>query len=72
MYLVGYFVYSAFAFLVAFGNFPGLLVGRFIQGVAGSAFLSVAGGSVTDMWAGPKVGRVGSGTRPLPSFLLSM
>ena len=42
----------------AFGNFPGLLVGRFIQGVAGSAFLSVAGGSVTDMWAGNKVGRV--------------
>lgn len=57
IYVIGYFIYSCFSFLVAFGNFPGLLVGRFIQGVAGSAFLSVAGGSVSDLWAGPKVGR---------------
>ncbi|KAK9899949.1 MFS general substrate transporter [Cystobasidium minutum MCA 4210] len=57
IYVIGYFIYSCFSFLVAFGNFPGLLVGRFIQGVAGSAFLSVAGGSVSDLWTGPKVGR---------------
>lgn len=57
VYLIGYFVFSCFSFLVAFGNFPGILVGRFIQGFAGSAFLSVAGGSVSDLWAGNKVGR---------------
>jgi MFS family permease len=60
IYIIGYFVYTAFSFLVAFGNLPGLLIGRFLQGVAGSAFLSVVGGSVTDMWIGTKVGKVGS------------
>jgi len=57
VYLIGYFIFSCFGFLVAFGNFPGILVGRFIQGFAGSAFLSVAGGSVSDLWAGNRVGR---------------
>ena len=58
IYLFGYLIFFAFGFLPAFGNFPGLLAGRFIQGVSGSAFLSVAGGSVTDLWVGNEIGRV--------------
>jgi len=57
IYIIGFFFFFAFSFLVAFGNFAGFLVGRFIQGLAGSAFLSVSGGTVTDLWSGTKVGR---------------
>lgn len=45
VYNIGFFFFFAFSWLVAFGNFAGVLVGRFIQGLAGSAFLSVAGGT---------------------------
>ena len=56
IYIIGYFLYGCFSFLVAFGNFGGVLAGRAIQGLAGSAFLSVAGGSVSDLWIGQQVG----------------
>jgi hypothetical protein len=32
-----------------------ILVFRFLLGTAGASFLSVAGGSIADMFAGPKV-----------------
>lgn len=57
IFLIGYFVYAALQFLSAFGNLPGFMIGRFLQGLAGSAFLSVTGGSVTDMWVGQQVSR---------------
>ena len=37
-------------------NIQTLLIARFLNGFAGSAFLSVAGGSVGDMWAGRDLG----------------
>lgn len=33
-------------------NMPTMLVGRFFDGFAGSAFLSVAGGTVSDLFSG--------------------
>ena len=37
-------------------NIETMLVGRFFNGLAGSAFLSVAGGTVGDMFAGHELG----------------
>ncbi|GAA5997332.1 MFS transporter [Rhodotorula paludigena] len=57
VYFIGFALYIIFNFLVAFSNNIGaLLVGRFLAGAAGSAFLSVAGGTVADLFRPHEVG----------------
>ncbi|KAF7322160.1 RNA polymerase II-associated protein [Mycena kentingensis (nom. inval.)] len=56
IYRVSYILLVLLAFPIVFApNIAVLLVFRFLQGMAGASFLSVAGGSVADMFAGPKV-----------------
>jgi MFS family permease len=51
IYLWSFAAFFLLGFPVAFANHIAiLLVFRFCSGAAGSAFLSVAGGSITDMW----------------------
>lgn len=57
VYLAGFFLFLMFNFLVAFApNTASFLIGRFLTGAAGSAFLSVAGGTVSDIFAPNQVG----------------
>jgi len=57
VYFVGFALYIAFNFMVAFSNnIVCLLIGRFLGGAAGSAFLSVAGGTVADVFKPSEVG----------------
>ncbi|KAI5478283.1 MFS transporter [Pseudohyphozyma bogoriensis] len=57
IYVIAYFFFVAFNFQVAFAhNIETWIIGRFLCGLAGSAFLSVAGGSVSDMFAPHQVG----------------
>ncbi|KAJ7049930.1 major facilitator superfamily domain-containing protein [Mycena amicta] len=56
IYRISYVLLVLFGFPVAFApNLAVLIVFRFLQGMAGASFLSVAGGSVADMFAGPEV-----------------
>ncbi|SCV68711.1 BQ2448_832 [Microbotryum intermedium] len=56
IYLVSYGVFIAFNFQVAFAhNLATWLIGRFFCGMFASPFLSVAGGSVTDLFAPAEV-----------------
>ncbi|KZT01401.1 MFS general substrate transporter [Laetiporus sulphureus 93-53] len=56
IYCVSYFLFWVFTWPVAFPpNIATYLVFRFITGFCGSAFLSVAGGSVSDMFVNEKV-----------------
>lgn len=51
IYLVSYFFFVAFNIQVAVSqNIQTFLIGRFLGGCAGAAFLSVAGGSVSDLF----------------------
>ncbi|GAA5969102.1 hypothetical protein JCM11641_007470 [Rhodosporidiobolus odoratus] len=51
-YVIGFGLFTIFQFLVAFSNnAAALLLGRFFAGCCGSAFLSVVGGSVADLFA---------------------
>ncbi|KAM0755473.1 MFS general substrate transporter, partial [Meredithblackwellia eburnea MCA 4105] len=57
IYNCSYFFFFCFNMLVAFSpNIGAWLVGRFLGGVAGAAFLSVAGGSVADVFAPHSIG----------------
>ncbi|KAI5807347.1 major facilitator superfamily domain-containing protein [Peziza echinospora] len=56
------FIYS-FLFFIIFlipcaeaHNMATLLIGRFLNGFAGSAFMSVSGGAIGDMWFGSELG----------------
>lgn len=52
IYLVAFGSFFLLNFPVAFANHISIfLIFRFLTGFAGSAFLSIAGGSVSDMWA---------------------
>ncbi|KAF7305789.1 RNA polymerase II-associated protein [Mycena chlorophos] len=56
IYRVSYILLVIIAFPIAFApNLAVFLVFRFLQGMAGASFLSVAGGSVADMFVGPAV-----------------
>ncbi|SGY31884.1 BQ5605_C002g01269 [Microbotryum silenes-dioicae] len=56
IYFVSYGVFIAFNFQVAFAhNLATWLIGRFFCGMFASPFLSVAGGTVTDLWAPDQV-----------------
>ncbi|THH04362.1 hypothetical protein EW145_g5577 [Phellinidium pouzarii] len=56
VYWVSYFLFFVFSFPVAFApNITVFLIFRFIGGFAGSAFLSVAGGSVGDLFSNESV-----------------
>lgn len=51
IYLISFAAFFLLGFPVAFANnLPVFLLFRFLSGFAGSAFLSVAGGSISDMW----------------------
>lgn len=51
IYLIAFGSFFLFNFPVAFANHISVfLIFRFLTGFAGSAFLSIAGGSVSDMW----------------------
>ncbi|KAK9450728.1 major facilitator superfamily domain-containing protein [Limtongia smithiae] len=57
IYLVSFFFYLAFQFPVAFGhNIVSILVNRLLSGLSGSAFMSVAGGTVSDMFSKSQLG----------------
>lgn len=57
VYLISWFFFTAFNIQVAVAqNTATYLIGRFLGGFAGSAFLSVAGGSVTDLFRPQVVG----------------
>ncbi|KAJ6498747.1 major facilitator superfamily domain-containing protein [Mycena sanguinolenta] len=56
IYRISYVLLILLSFPVVFApNLAVALVFRFLLGMAGASFLSVAGGSVADMFAGPKV-----------------
>lgn len=51
IYLIAFGMFFLLSFPVAFANnLPVFFIFRFLTGFAGSAFLSVAGGTVSDMW----------------------
>ncbi|KAM0793435.1 hypothetical protein ACM66B_000880 [Microbotryomycetes sp. NB124-2] len=51
IYNLSWFFFVCFNILVAFSpNAPAYFIGRFLSGAAGSAFLSVAGGTVSDLF----------------------
>jgi multidrug resistance protein len=51
IYIVGYIFFTIWLFPCAFGqNIQTILIARFLDGFSGSAFLSVAGGTVGDMF----------------------
>ncbi|GAA6032025.1 hypothetical protein JCM8097_003393 [Rhodosporidiobolus ruineniae] len=57
VYFVGFSLFLIFQFMAAFANnIACLIIGRFLAGASGSAFLSVAGGSVADMFRPHEVG----------------
>lgn len=57
VYFIGFGCFTIFQFMSAFANnIACLLIGRFLSGACGSAFLSVAGGSVADLFAPASVG----------------
>lgn len=54
VYIVSFTAFWLLGFPVAFANNAAVfLIFRFLTGFAGSAFLSVAGGTVSDLWKGP-------------------
>ncbi|KAJ7049929.1 MFS general substrate transporter [Mycena amicta] len=56
IYRISYVLLVILGFPIAFApNLAVFLVFRFLQGMAGASFLSVAGGSVADMFVGPQV-----------------
>ncbi|EJD05266.1 MFS transporter [Fomitiporia mediterranea MF3/22] len=56
VYWVSYFLFVVFSFPVAFApNIVVFLIFRFVSGFVGSAFLSVAGGSVSDLFTNDAV-----------------
>lgn len=57
VYFAGFGIFLAFNFGVAFANnIATLLICRFFAGAAGSAFLSVAGGTIADIFLPHEVG----------------
>ncbi|GAA5856336.1 hypothetical protein JCM8547_000876 [Rhodosporidiobolus lusitaniae] len=57
VYIIGFGCFLIFQFMCAFANNAAtLLIGRFLAGASGSAFLSVAGGSVADLFRPAEVG----------------
>ncbi|GAA6006686.1 hypothetical protein JCM10207_005020 [Rhodosporidiobolus poonsookiae] len=57
VYQIGFTLFFIFQFMCAFANGPAtLIIGRFLAGSSGSAFLSVAGGSVADLFKPAEVG----------------
>ncbi|KAI0301206.1 MFS general substrate transporter [Multifurca ochricompacta] len=57
IYRVSFTFFFVFAFPVAFApNIAIFLLFRFVTGLCGAAFLSVAGGSISDMFSNAKVG----------------
>lgn len=57
IYICAFVCFVAFTFGVAFCNgIAALVICRFFSGLAGSAYLSIAGGSVADMFAPAKIG----------------
>ncbi|KAK9449902.1 major facilitator superfamily domain-containing protein [Limtongia smithiae] len=58
IYLFSFFFYLAFQFPIAFApNIVAVLVNRLLCGLSGSAFLSVAGGTVSDIFPKSQLGR---------------
>jgi MFS family permease len=52
IYIISFTFFSIWMFACAFAqNTQTMLIARFLDGLAGSAFLSVAGGTVGDMFA---------------------
>ncbi|GAA5844999.1 hypothetical protein JCM11251_003177 [Rhodosporidiobolus azoricus] len=57
VYFIGFGLFLVFQFMCAFSNnIATLILGRFFAGSCGSAFLSVAGGTVADMFRPAEVG----------------
>ncbi|BGP12510.1 hypothetical protein JCM10213v2_000427 [Rhodosporidiobolus nylandii] len=57
IYSIGFGLFFAFNFMVAFpNNLACLLLGRFLSGCSGASFLSVVGGSVADLFPPAEVG----------------
>jgi MFS family permease len=51
VYVISYSLYFLLGFPVAFANnLPVLFIFRFLTGFAGSGFLNIAGGSISDLW----------------------
>lgn len=56
IYLVSFFLFFVFQIPAAFAqNIATLLIVRFLAGFSGSAFLSVAGGSISDVFSGQEL-----------------
>ncbi|CDR46034.1 CYFA0S21e01310g1_1 [Cyberlindnera fabianii] len=56
-YIIGLSLCTVFQFLTAFSpNFGALLFGRFMSGFFGSCFLSIAGGTITDIFKKHEIG----------------
>jgi MFS family permease len=57
VYFIGFALFTIFQLMSVFANnIACLLIGRFLAGASGAAFLSVAGGSVADLFAPAEVG----------------
>ncbi|KAK9477420.1 major facilitator superfamily domain-containing protein [Lipomyces japonicus] len=57
IYLLSFAFFLAFQFPVAFGkNIEAILINRLLSGLAGSAFMAVAGGTVSDCFVKEKLG----------------
>ncbi|KAK9251603.1 major facilitator superfamily domain-containing protein [Lipomyces tetrasporus] len=58
IYILSFIFYLAFQFPVGFGkNITSVLVNRLLSGLAGSAFMSVAGGTVSDLFSKDQLGK---------------
>ncbi|KAK7202479.1 major facilitator superfamily domain-containing protein [Myxozyma melibiosi] len=58
IYICSFFFYLAFQFPIAFShNITAVLVNRLLAGLSGSAFMSVAGGTVSDLFQKNQLGK---------------
>ncbi|KAK9236997.1 major facilitator superfamily domain-containing protein [Lipomyces kononenkoae] len=58
IYILSFTFYLAFQFPVGFGtNITSVLVNRLLSGLSGSAFMSVAGGTVSDLFSKEEIGK---------------
>ncbi|KAK9367280.1 major facilitator superfamily domain-containing protein, partial [Lipomyces kononenkoae] len=58
IYILSFTFYLAFQFPVGFGtNITSVLINRLLSGLAGSAFMSVAGGTVSDLFSKEEIGK---------------
>ncbi|KAK9461990.1 major facilitator superfamily domain-containing protein [Lipomyces oligophaga] len=58
IYIISFFFYIVFQFPIAFSkNITAVLVNRLLAGLSGSAFMSVAGGTVSDLFQKSQLGK---------------